>query len=213
VTSEIDHQTRMRIVYAAIVIFAFRATPSVGEGYRWFAIDVLGFDEGFYGVLQQLGAAIAIVAAWLLSDLITRKPAATVLLWLTVLGTILSLPNLALVFRADLVTEQLFGVGARGIALIDAAATSPLVHLSIIPLLTLIAVYAPSGHRATWFALMASLMNLALTAGTLGTKYLNLIFPVDRGDYTNLPVLLIAAIVIGFVLPLSAILVLGRRVR
>ena len=99
VTSEIDHQTRMRIVYAAIIIFAFRATPGVGEGYRWFAIDVLGFDEGFYGVLQQVGATIAIVAAWLLSDLITRKPAATVLLWLTVLGTILSLPNLALVFR------------------------------------------------------------------------------------------------------------------
>ena len=99
VTSEIDHQTRMRIVYAAIIIFAFRATPSVGEGYRWFAIDVLGFDEAFYGVLQQLGAAIAIVAAWLLSDLITRKPAATVLLWLTVLGTILTLPSLALVLR------------------------------------------------------------------------------------------------------------------
>ena len=99
VTSEIDHQTRMRIVYAAIIIFAFRATPSVGEGYRWFAIDVLGFDEGFYGVLQQLGAAIAIVAAWLLSDLITRKPAATVLLWLTVLGTILTLPSLALVLQ------------------------------------------------------------------------------------------------------------------
>ncbi len=213
VTSEIDHQTRMRIVYAAIIIFAFRATPGVGEGYRWFAIDVLGFDEGFYGVLQQVGATIAIVAAWLLSDLITRKPAATVLLWLTVLGTILSLPNLALVLRVDLLTEQLFGVGARGIALIDAAATSPLVHLSLIPLLTLIAVYAPSRHRATWFALMASLMNLALTAGTLGTRYLNLIFPVDRGDYANLPALLIAATVIGFVLPLSAILVFGRRVR
>jgi hypothetical protein len=213
VTSEIDHQTRMRIVYAAIIIFAFRATPSAGEGYRWFAIDVLGFDEGFYGVLQQLGAAIAIVAAWLLSDLITRKPAATVLLWLTVLGTILTLPSLALVFELHHVTERLFGVGARSIALIDAAATSPLVHLSIIPLLTLIAVYAPAGHRATWFALMASLMNLALTAGALGTKYLNQIFPVDRGDYANLPALFIAAIVIGFVLPLSAIVVFGRRVR
>jgi hypothetical protein len=213
VTSEIDHQTRMRIVYAAIIIFAFRATPGVGEGYRWFAIDVLGFDEGFYGVLQQLGAAIAIVAAWLLSDLITRKPAATVLLWLTVLGTILTLPSLALVYRVDRLTEELFGVGARGIALIDAAATSPLVHLSLIPLLTLIAVYAPPGHRATWFALMASLMNLALTAGALGTRYLNLIFPVDRGDYANLPALLIAATVVSFVLPLSAILVFGRRVR
>ena len=90
------------------------------------------------------------------------------LLWLTILGTILSLPTLLLVFRLDHVTERLFGVGARSIALFDAAATSPLAQLSMIPLLTLIAIYAPSGHRATWFALMASLMNLALTAGALG---------------------------------------------
>jgi hypothetical protein len=213
VTSEIDHTTRMRIVYAAIIIFAFRATPGVGEGFRWFEIDVLGFNEAFFGSLQQLGAAIAIVATWFLSDFITRKPAATVLLWITILGTLLALPSVALVYRLDLVTEQLFGVGARGIALIDAAAASPLVHLSIIPLLTLIAVYAPSGHRATWFALMASLMNLALTAGALGTKYLNLIFHVDRGEYAYLPMLVVAAIVISLVLPLSAILVFGRRVR
>jgi hypothetical protein len=213
VTSEIDHATRMRIVYAAIIIFAFRATPGIGEGFRWFEIDVLGFDEAFFGVLQQLGAAIAILATWFLSDLITRKPAATVLLWITVLGTILALPSVALVFRLDLVTDQLIGIDARGIALIDSAAASPLVHLSIIPLLTLIAVYAPSGHRATWFALMASLMNLALTAGALGTKYLNLIFHVDRGAYESLPALVIAAIVISFVLPLSVIAVFGRRVR
>jgi hypothetical protein len=213
VTQEVEHATRMRILYAAIIIFAFRATPGVGEGFRWFEIDVLGFDEAFFGVLQQLGAAIAIIAAWLLSDLITRKPAHVVLLWLTVLGTILTLPSLALVFELHHVTERLFGVSARGIALIDSAAVSPLVQISIIPLLTLIAVYAPSGHRATWFALMASLMNLALTAGALGTKYLNLIFTVDRGNYAELPALLIAAVVIGFVLPMAAILLFGRRVR
>jgi hypothetical protein len=79
--------------------------------------------------------------------------------------------------------------------------------------LTLIAVYAPSGHRAIWFALMASLMNLALTAGALGTKYLNLVFHVNRGEYGSLPWLVFAAIVISLVLPLSAILVFGRRVR
>jgi hypothetical protein len=213
VTHEIDHATRMRIVYAAIIIFAFRATPGVGEGFRWFEIDVLGFDEAFFGILQQLGAAIAILATWFLSDLITRKPAATVLLWITILGTILALPSIALVYRLDLVTDQLIGIDARGIALIDSAAASPLVHLSIIPLLTLIAVYAPAGHRATWFALMASLMNLALTAGALGTKYLNLIFQVNRGDYDRLPALVIAAVVIAFVLPIATILACGRRVR
>jgi len=213
VTSEVDHATRMRIFYAAVIIFAFRATPGVGEGYRWFAIDVLGFDEAFYGVLQQLGAGIAIIAAWLLSDLITRKPVPVVLLWITLLGTVLTLPTLALVFELHHDIERWTGVGARGIALIDAAAVSPLVQLSIIPLLTLIAIYAPAGHRATWFALMASLMNLALTAGSLGTKYLNLIFHVDRGQYANLPKLVVAWVVIGFVLPMAAIVLFGRRVR
>ncbi|MGL1311224.1 hypothetical protein ACSTKO_24730, partial [Vibrio parahaemolyticus] len=68
--------------------------------------------------------------------------------------------------RVDQWTEHVFGFGAHTIVLIDSAAASPLDQLSMIPLLTLVAIYAPSGHRATWFALMASLMNLALVAGT-----------------------------------------------
>jgi hypothetical protein len=213
VTHDVDHATRMHVVYAAIIIFAFRATPSVGDGYRWFTIDVLGFDESFYGTLAQIGAVIGMVGAWLLSDLITRKPVPQVLLWLTLVGTVLGLPTLALVFQLHHVTEQLFGIGARGIALFDAAAVSPLDQLGMIPLLTLIALYAPASHRATWFALMASLMNLALTAGTLGTKYLNLIFQVDRDHYVNLPSLVVTAYIVSFALPLAAILVFGRRVR
>jgi hypothetical protein len=111
------------------------------------------------------------------------------------------------------VTEELFGIGARSIALFDAAAASPLAQLSMIPLLTLVAIYAPPSHRATWFALMASLMNLALTAGALLTKYLNVIFPVDRGAYGSLPPLVITAMVIGFLLPFCVIVIFGRRVR
>jgi hypothetical protein len=213
VTTEIDHATRMRIAFAAIIIFAFRAVPLVGDAYAWFLIDVLGFNEAFFGLLGQIGAGVAIVAAWMLSDVITRRPVAQVLLWITILGTVLSLPSLLLVFQLHQVTEQLFGVGARGIALFDTVATSPFAQLSMIPLLTLVAIYAPAGHRATWFALMASFMNLALVAGGLLTKYLNLLLPVNRGDYHNLPALVVATSVIAFVLPLAAIALLGRRVR
>jgi hypothetical protein len=90
-----------------------------------------------------------------------------VLFWIAVAGAILSLPNIALFFGVHHWTEPTFGFGARAIAVIDAAAASPFTQLSMIPLLTLIAFYAPTGHRATWFALMASLMNLALVAGQL----------------------------------------------
>jgi len=212
VTGQIPADAQRHIMYAAIIIIAFRATPSVGEGYRWFTIDVLGFDEGFYGVLQQTGAALGLAAAWLLSDAVTRQPIARVLLWLTIVGGIFSLPTIMLVMGVHEWTQAMFGFGARSIALIDAAAASPLAQISMIPLLTLIAVHAPVGHRATWFALMASLMNLALVAGDLLTKYLNLLFHVDRGAYGQLPALVLIATAIGIVVPLAVILAFGSRV-
>ena len=62
VTRDLDHASRMTILYAAIIIFAFRATPSVGDGYFWWTLDVLKFDEAFYGILRQTGAILSIVA-------------------------------------------------------------------------------------------------------------------------------------------------------
>ena len=209
VTQEIDHATRVRIALAAVIIFAFRATPGVGAGYTWFAMDVLGFSEGFFGVLAQIGSGVALVSLWLLADMITRRPVAQVLLWLTVLGTVLSLPLLVLVFE----WYKLIGVSPHSIALFETVATSPFAQLSMIPLLTLVAIYAPAGRRATWFALMASLLNLALQAGEMQTKYLNLIFHIERGAYGNLPALTVVAMTVGFVLPIAAILIFGRRVR
>jgi hypothetical protein len=209
VTREVDHATRVRIALAAVIIFAFRAVPGVGAGYTWFAIDVLGFSEGFFGVLNQIGSGVAVVVLWLLADAITRRPVSQVLLWLTVLGTILSLPALVLVFE----WYKLLGVSPHSVALFETVATSPFAQLSMIPLLTLVAIYAPAGRRATWFALMASLLNLALQAGEMLTRYLNLIFHIERGSYANLPALTVVAIVVGFVLPMAAILILGRRVR
>jgi hypothetical protein len=174
---------------------------------------VLGFDQAFFGVLQQIGAAIGLAAAWLLADAVTRQPVTRVLLWLTIIGGLLAIPNLILVTGAYEWTERALGMGARSIALIDAAAQSPLAQVSMIPLLTLIAVNAPPGHRATWFALMASLMNLALVAGSLQTKYLNMLFPVDRGQYDELTMLVVVAFGIALVVPLAAILLLGPRLK
>ena len=212
VTRELDPATRRAILFTSIVIFAFRATPSVGDGYFWWTLDVLKFDEAFYGALRQTGAGLGIVALWLLSKQLTEYAVAKVLLWLVIAGTILSLPNIGLYYGLHEWTEAMFGFGARTIAVIDTAAASPFAQLSMIPLLTLIAVYAPPGHRATWFALMASFMNLALVAGQLQTKYLNQLFVVERGAYGALGVLLIAATTLGFLIPIAAILLFGRRV-
>jgi len=212
VTREVAPETRRAILYTSIIIFAFRAAPSVGDGYFWWTLDVLKFDEAFYGVLRQTAAIIAIVAMWMFSKQITEYSVTTVLFWIAVAGTLLSLPNIGLIYGLHHWTEATFGFGPRTIAIIDAVTASPFAQLSMIPLLTLIAYYAPAGHRATWFALMASLMNLALVAGQLQTKYLNTIFTVGRGMYDELGPLLITAVVLGFVIPVGTIVLLGRKV-
>ena len=100
VTSEIDHTTRMRIVYAAIIIFAFRATPGVGEGLPLVRDRRAGFQRG---LLRRPAAARRrhrhrrrLVAL----RLHHAQAGGQVLLWITILGTILSLPSAALVYRA-----------------------------------------------------------------------------------------------------------------
>lgn len=110
-------------------------------------------------------------------------------------------------------------VDARFIALIDTALESPLVQISMIPMLAWIANSAPANLKATFFAVMASFTNLALSLGQLGTKYLNEIFVITRGvkdqatgaiqtpaDYSQLGELLIVQLLLGLCIPFSAIL-------
>ncbi|MGD9866808.1 MAG: hypothetical protein AB7U38_02290, partial [Hyphomicrobiales bacterium] len=73
VVGDMSAEAKRKIFYAAIIIFVFRSTPGVGEGYRWFTIDELGFDEAFFGTLAQIAAALAIAGTWLLSVAITRR--------------------------------------------------------------------------------------------------------------------------------------------
>lgn len=212
VTQAMPAGQKQTIFFAAVIIFMFRVTPGVGDGYFWFSVEKLGFDEAFQGVLGQIGTTVGLVAGWLVADAITRQRMTSVMLWLTVLGTVLSLPTLFLAFGGHQWTERVFGFGARSIAIVDTAAASPLDMVGMIPLLTLVAKYAPAGNRATWFALMSSFMNLALVGGGLLTKYLNQVFVVTRQDFTHLPALVIWTLVLGFVIPVAAIMLWRHRV-
>jgi hypothetical protein len=212
VTRDLDQKSRMAIFYTTIIIFAFRATPTIGDGYFWWTLDVLKFDEEFYGVLRQTGAVLAIIAMWVFARQLTEYSVTKTLFWIAVIGSILSLPSVGLYFGLHEWTARVFGFGARSIAIIDTATASPFAQLSMIPLLTLTAFYAPAGHRATWFALMASLMNMALVAGQLQAKYLNQVFVIQRGDYGELGGLLVVATIVSFVLPVGTILLFGRKV-
>ena len=56
------------------------------------------------------------------------------------------------------------------------------------------------------------MMNLALIAGQIQTKYLNKIFIIERGNYGELGILMIVSLIMGVVIPISAIILFGRRI-
>ena len=107
---------------------------------------------------------------------------------------------------------------ARFIAPVDTALESPLGQIAMLPMLAWIANSAPEKLKATYFAVMASFTNLALSASQLGTEYLNQWYVVSRevrdpvskvvtlaADYSRLGELFVVVTVIGPVVPLAAI--------
>ncbi len=211
--SDLNEDVIRHIKMAMIVIFVYRAMPSVGAGLQWWQIDVLGFDESFFAKLSAIGGGIALAGMWLSTKFIVKRNIGEVLIFLTIIGTLLSLPIVAMYYDV----HTLLGVEARTVALVDTALASPFDYIAQVLMLTLVAIYAPEGKKGTWFALMASLMNIALSAGGLLTKYLNKIFVVSREvvtdgvvtvtqDYSQLGDLLWVVVISSFVIPIIVII-------
>jgi hypothetical protein len=218
---ELAPDRRRALVGTAVIIFVFRVVPLPGPGATWFEIDVLGFDQQFISVLSLITSVLTLVGILLLRPLMAKRSIAYIVALLTVAAGILSLPNIGLFYGIQEWTAPLTGgiVDARFIAIIDTALESPLGQIAMIPMLAWIAKNAPSHLKATFFAVMASFTNLALSGSTLATKYINQIFLVSRevtdratgaiempADYSELGLLLIAVAAIGVVLPLLTIL-------
>jgi len=217
---ELPERARAALMGTAVIIFVFRAVPSPGAGVTWWEIDVLGFDQQFLSVLTLITSCLALIGMVLLRPLVATRTIAAVVAVLTIAGGLLSLPNIGLFYGLHEWTAARTGgvVDARFIAILDTAIESPLAQIAMFPMLAWIAQNAPSHLKATFFAVMASFTNLALSASSLGTKYLNRLFDVtrevrDRGtgdvllsaDYGDLGWLLISVAVIGVTIPLVTI--------
>jgi BT1 family len=222
---ELEPEARRLLLGTAIIIFVFRAMPGPGPGATWWMIDVLHFDQQFLAELSLIASALTLFGMFIFRRFMADHSIAYIVVFLTAVGTALSLPILGMYYGLHEWTARLTGgvVDAHFIAVIDTALESPLGQIAMIPMLAWIANSAPASLKATFFAVMASFTNLALSAAQLGTKYLNEIFTVTREvrdrtsgvlkvpqDYTELGWLFVSATVIGFVLPLVAIVIVRR---
>jgi hypothetical protein len=226
---ELDEDARRTLLGTAIVIFVFRAVPGTGAGSTWWMIDELGFDQSFLARLSLIASTLTLIGLFAFRRLMAERSIAYIVGLLTLAGFVLGLPTLGMYYGVHEWTAALTGgiVDARFIALIDTALESPLGQISMVPLLAWIANSAPGHLKATYFAVMASFTNLALSASQLGTRYLNELFVITRemrdpvshaistpADYSRLGDLLIVVLLLNLLLPFSAILVtrvLGLR--
>ena len=222
---ELDAGARNMLIGTAIIIFVFRAVPLSGPGTAWFEIDVLGFDQQFLSVLMLISSALTLVGMFVLRPMMARRSIAFVIVILTLAAGLLSLPNIGLYYGVQEWTAAHTAgiVDARFIAIIDTALESPLGQIAMIPMLAWIAQNAPPHLKATFFAVMASFTNLALSASSLGTRYMNEIYTITRevkdrvtdviqttADYSELGWLLISVSLIGFCAPLLTVWIIQR---
>lgn len=216
----LEPEARLYLVGTALIIFVFRAMPGPGSGQTWWMIDALGFDQQFLSVLSLIGSSLALLGLFLFRRFMAERSIAYVVVFLTLISSLLYLPIIGMYHGLHEWTAALTGglVNARFIALVDTALESPLGQIAMVPMLAWIANSAPDSLKATFFAVMASFTNLALSAAQLGTKYLNEIFLVTRevkdpasgaisvpADYSELGILMLASLLIGLVLPLAAV--------
>ena len=225
ISGELDEEARNMLVGTAILIFVFRAIPGPGAGSTWWMIDHLGFDQQFLATLSLIGSALTLAGMFIFRRFMAERSMAFIIGILTIAGTILSLPIIGMYFGLHEWTAALTGgvVDARFIAVVDTALESPLGQIAMIPMLAWIANSAPEKLKATFFAVMASFTNLALSASQLCTKYINQIFIISRevidastgevtipADYSQLGLLLMSITAIGFVIPLLTIFILKQ---
>ena len=219
-TKELAPEARHVLIGTALVIFVFRSIPGPGEGVTWWMIDELKFDQQFISVLSLIGSALTLAGMFLFRRFMAERSIAYVVGFLTVAGFVLALPIVSMYYGLHHWTARVTGgvVDARFIALIDTALESPLGQISMIPMLAWIANSAPVNLKATYFAIMASFTNLALSLSQLGTKYLNQIYVISRevrepatgalqvpADYSQLGELLIVQLILAVMLPFAAI--------
>lgn len=217
---ELSEDSRRTLLGTAIIIFMFRAIPTSGAGSTWWMIDELGFDQAFLSRLSLVASVLTLLGLFAFRRMMAERSIVYIVVLLTIAGFILGLPVVGMYYGLHEWTAAMTAgaIDARFIALVDTALESPLGQISMVPLLAWIANSAPPHLKATFFAVMASFTNLALSASQLGTRYLNELFVVTRevrdaageitlpADYSELGVLLVTVSALGFTLPLLAIL-------
>ena len=112
---ELEPDKRFTLVGTAVVVFIFRAIPGTGPGTTWWMIDELKFDQQFLSVLSLIGSTLTLAGMFVFRRFMAERSIAYVVGFLTLVGTILSLPVVSMYYGLHEWTARLTGgTGSKG---------------------------------------------------------------------------------------------------
>jgi hypothetical protein len=199
---EIPEKARKHFIFACLAIFCFRVIPAPAEPVQWWMIGELGLDQIFFGNLRIIATLAGIAALAVGKKWVTRGDIGTMLIIFTIADLIISLPTIMVYYGWT------FGFQPGTLLMTEAALSSPLGNMAMIPLHILLAQYAPEKQRAVYIATTAAFVNLALLLGSLITKGLNSIYVVTQADFTQLGNLLISSLLISVIFSIVGIVMM-----
>eukprot|EP00741_Cyanophora_paradoxa_P007354 tig00001126_g7114.t1 len=181
--------TEPTIWRSTVFIFLVAGTPSCDTAMLYFFTNKLGFqnDKEFFGRQNLVTNVASIAGIFVFQRYLRNVRLRAVILWTSLLGTLLQLLPIVVVTRANLalgLNDKIFVLGSTGINAVCG-------QISFMPILVLAAKVCPRGIEGTLFAFLMSCMNTAgLVSAYLGaffTSYLG----VSPTDFDRLWVLVL----------------------
>lgn len=191
------------LLWSALFLFLWRATPTSGGAFNYYLIDEFGFGPEFFGRLAVVSYVTGILGVLIFRKILISVPLKKLFFWIVIASIVLSLPSLGLVYK----WYDLIGMTPHAFAMADTFISGMLFEIAFLPLLVLVARVCPKGIEATMFAVLASLMNIGLSVSDAGGAMLISYFGVHgatetiAADYGNLHIVLWIAI-LSSLLPL-----------
>ena len=168
------------VLWSALFLFIWRATPTSGSGFSYYLIDELHFTPEFFGRLAFVSYVMGIIGVVAFRKFLLAMSLRKFLFWISIASVVLSLPSMGLIYKWYIplhMSPQFFAVT-------DTLISGILLELGFLPLLVLVARVCPEGIEATMFAALASLMNIGLAVSDIGGGWLTTIFHVHAATDT-----------------------------
>lgn len=177
-----DAISQKSILYPAIFVFLWQATPTADTAMLYFETNELGFSTEFLGRIRLLASIASLIGVGVYNSFLKDVELKKIFLWTAVLGTGLGMTQLMLITGVN----RTLGISNELFALSDSALLTVLGQVSFMPVLVLAARLCPEGVEATLFATLMSLLNGGSFLGSALGSGLTGLFGVTAESFDNL---------------------------